>query len=82
MGRAALVGAGTGLTSRQARTGRTRDPAVSSRVAASGPAALRRRLGSGARQRTRPYQTRFVQMRSSLTTEPVFGECQILPLPA
>lgn len=33
-------------------------------------------------QRTRPYQTLLVQIFSSRTTEPLFGECQILPLPA
>ncbi len=33
-------------------------------------------------QRTRPYQTLRVQIFSSRTTEPVFGECQILPRPA
>lgn len=33
-------------------------------------------------QRTRPYQTLLVQIFSSRTTEPLFGECQILPRPA
>ncbi|GGS97996.1 hypothetical protein GCM10010254_17430 [Streptomyces chromofuscus] len=31
---------------------------------------------------TRPYHTLFVQIFCSLTTSPVFGACQIFPLPA
>ena len=31
---------------------------------------------------TRPYQTFLDQILSSRTSEPVFGECQIFPLPA
>ncbi|GAA3487926.1 hypothetical protein GCM10018987_20090 [Streptomyces cremeus] len=34
------------------------------------------------RQPTRPYQTPFDQMRSSRTSAPVLGECQILLPPA
>lgn len=36
----------------------------------------------GVDQPTLPYQTLLVQILSSFTTSPVFGECQILPLPA
>ena len=38
--------------------------------------------GRGGGQRTRPYSTLRDQIRSSRTTSPVFGECQILPWPA
>lgn len=38
--------------------------------------------GKSADQETRPYQTLLVQIFCSFTTSPVFGACQILPLPA
>lgn len=70
---------------RQRRGGRTAPgPVLVAGTRLPRPAEVTGNLKGGGRggQRTRPYQTLLVQILSSRTTEPLFGECQILPLPA
>lgn len=66
-------------------TGRATAGAEGAEGEAQGPGAAgqdNRRHREPGDQRTRPYQTLFVQIFSSFTQEPDLGECQILPLPA
>lgn len=66
------------------RLGPTRDDWAPRGTAAGprGATAALTAVAPRAGQRTRPYQTLFVQIFSRFTTSPLFGECQILPFPA